>query len=151
MIIVLVKDGVVEHCIGADEDQMQNVAEMYPDHLILPQMGEENVGWHYDGELFTPPEGYVPEGSVRITQLAFLNRFTDTEAITIDLASMGATVEAASLRRELKRTDAAKYIDLNDPGLIAGLNKLELYGLLGEGRATEILTAQVTAKELYTD
>ena len=35
----------------------------------------------------------------RITRLAFVDRFTDAEAVAIDLASIGATVQAASIRR----------------------------------------------------
>lgn len=48
-----------------------------------------------------------------ITRLAFLSRFTDEEAIAIDLLSIGATVEAATIRRYLSKINAATYIDLD--------------------------------------
>lgn len=150
MIYVLVKGGVVEHCIGANEDQLQNISEMYPDHLMVEQVGGETVGWTYDGSEFYPPAGFVPEGSIRITRLAFLNRFTDAEAVGIDLASLGSTEPAAILRREMKRIDAAQYIDIADPALLEGLTKLEQFGLLSSGRAEQILNPEVTAKERYT-
>lgn len=42
MVIVGVKDGV---------------ADYYQDHLFFLQVGNENVGWTYDGVIFTPPKG----------------------------------------------------------------------------------------------
>lgn len=54
MIFVLIKDGLVEHCIAVNG--IEDLVEFYPEHLILEQVGEENVGWAYDGVTFTPPQ-----------------------------------------------------------------------------------------------
>ena len=86
----------------------------------------------------------------RITRLAFLDRFTDAEAVAIDLASMGATVEAASVRRYLSKVNAATFIDLDRADARAGVQALEAGGLLGEGRALEIVDAPVEAHERPT-
>ena len=83
----------------------------------------------------------------QITRLAFLDRFTDAEAVAIDLASMGATVEAASVRRYLSKVNAATFIDLDRADTRAGVQALEAGGLLGEGRALEILDAPVEQHE----
>ena len=83
----------------------------------------------------------------RITRLAFLDRFTDAEAVAIDLASMGATVEAASVRRYLSKVNAATFIDLDRADTRAGVQALEAGGLLGEGRALEIMDAPVEQHE----
>ena len=86
----------------------------------------------------------------QITRLAFLSRFTDAEAIAIDLASMGATVEAATFRRYLSKVNAASFIDLNSQDTINGINTLAAVGMLTEERATEILTAPVQQHELVS-
>ena len=90
----------------------------------------------------------VPVPELRqITRLAFLDRFTDAEAVAIDLASMGATVEAASVRRYLSKVNAATFIDLDRADTRAGVQALEAGGLLGEGRALEIMDAPVEQHE----
>lgn len=53
MVIVGVKGGVVELCVNIDDTQI--LAEMYPEHTLMQQVGNENIGWTYDGVNFTPP------------------------------------------------------------------------------------------------
>ena len=90
----------------------------------------------------------VPVPELRqITRLAFLDRFTDAEAVAIDLASMGATVDAASVRRYLSKVNAATFIDLDRADTRAGVQALEAGGLLVEGRALEIMDAPVEQHE----
>ncbi len=84
-----------------------------------------------------------------ITRLAFLNRFTDEEAVAIDLASIGTTVEAAYMRRYMSKVNAATFIDLDRPDTRAGVMALEQNGLLDPGRALEILDAPITTEEKY--
>lgn len=112
-------------------------------------------GYHiFDGYKWftrdTYPEVHQPRSSTNrhITRLAFLNRFTDEESIRIDLASIGATVEAAKIRRYLSKISAANYIDLDSEDLIKGITSLEDTGLLDEGRSAEILNAPVNSHEL---
>lgn len=82
-----------------------------------------------------------------ITRLAFLSRFTDAEAVAIDLASIGATAQAASMRRYLNKVNAATFIDLDRPDTRAGVQALESGGILSAGRALEILDAPVQPGE----
>jgi hypothetical protein len=103
------------------------------------------------GESVGPNDSYVlgefvknqPNNSRKITVLAFLSRFTDEEAIAIDLASIGATVEAAALRRYMQKVNAAKFIDLDREDTIAGVTALETAGILSAGRASVILNSQI--------
>lgn len=89
-----------------------------------------------------------PIAAVRhITQLAFLTRFTDAEAVAIDLASIGATVEAASMRRYLAKVNAAKYIDLDRPDTRVGVQALETATILAVGRAAIILDSAILESE----
>lgn len=94
-----------------------------------------------------PDSVHLPERA--ITRLAFLDRFADEEAIAIDLASIGATVDAAAMRRYMSKVNAATFIDLDRADTRAGLQALEAGGLLGTGRALEILDAPVQDVERY--
>lgn len=105
--------------------------------------------------IITPGDSY--SGSIeplplppetKITRLAFLSRFTDTEAITLDLASIGATVEAASIRRYLSKVNAATFIDLSRADTRGGITALEAMGIIGEGRAIEILDSPIQPHEI---
>ena len=95
--------------------------------------------------IFTPA---LPTPGKVITRLAFLSRFTDEEAITLDLASIGATVEAATIRRYLSKVNAATFIDLSRADTREGINALETMGIIGEGRAIEILDTPITPEEI---
>lgn len=83
-----------------------------------------------------------------ITKLAFLSRFTDEEAITLDLASIGATVAAATIRRYLSKVNAATFIDLANEDVRVGIHALETMGIIAEGCAIEILDAPILITEV---
>jgi len=51
MTYVLVLDGVVVHCVSVDD--LQALHDCYPDCQIIERTGEENIGWLYDGVIFT--------------------------------------------------------------------------------------------------
>lgn len=53
MIVVGVKNGVVDICVSIRPEQLQEVLDMYPDHQIIEQVGDENIGWLYNGVTFT--------------------------------------------------------------------------------------------------
>ena len=102
-------------------------------------------GWTYSGGNFAAPVALAP--ARYITQLAFLSRFTDAEAIGIDLASIGATEAAAGLRRYQAKVAAAKFIDLDRADTRAGVQALEAAGMLAAGRALVILDAPISDPE----
>jgi hypothetical protein len=150
MLIIGVFKGVVEIFVSINPEQLEVMRDQYPEHILLERSGDEDIGWVYDGSVFYLPTGAAPVINTHITRLAFLNRFTDTEAVGIDLASIGATVPAATLRRAMKRIDAAQSIDLANSDLVAGVAMLEASGLIAAGRSTEILTTPPTASEVFT-
>ena len=53
MTYVLIREGVVIHCVSVDD--VNTLAECYPDCLILERVGIENIGWTFDGVTFTAP------------------------------------------------------------------------------------------------
>ena len=116
--------------------------------------GDAGPGWQYDGESFTPPA--APVARRWITCLAFDNRFTQAESVGIEIAqlddpsaSMPARQAAAALRASQRKVDRATYIDLDRPDTRAGVLALEAGGLLGAGRALEILDAPIQPQEAY--
>ena len=89
-----------------------------------------------------------------ITKLSFRNRFTMTEKVSIEIASldnpgdaMAQRQQAAILRVNLTDTAAAAFIDLTHADTRAGVQMLESAGLLAPGRAIEILDAPVQIDE----
>ena len=112
------------------------------------------VGWLYDGAVFSPPVTPEPVEDWRVTRLAFRNRFTLAEKTALELAAldnpsapMPERVQAATLRANQADLAAATFVDLLHPDTRAGVQMLEAAGLLAEGRALEILDAPVTAEE----
>jgi hypothetical protein len=55
ILIGIDRDGVVQLCVSIDEHQLQNTKERYPDWILQEQVGEESLGWTFDGVTFTPP------------------------------------------------------------------------------------------------
>lgn len=149
MVIVGILNGVVELCVSINEDQLQSVIDTYPDMLIQEQVGEENIGWTFVNGTFSPPIAPDLSNSWKISRLAFISRFTDAEAIAIDLASSGATVQQAAIRRLFQKVNASEYIDLKRSDTITGVNMLVQFQLLSQTRADEILNTVPTVKEIY--
>lgn len=55
MTYVIIRDGVVVHCVSVDD--LQSLRECYPGCQITLREGNENVGWlyNYDTNTFTAP------------------------------------------------------------------------------------------------
>ena len=122
---------------------------------LSPDYNWSGHGWVYAPDLPTTTvavhvvvQDPAPvQHSRQITRAAFLRRFRDAEAIEIDLASIGTTVDAAAIRRYLSLVNAAAYVDLDDPVTREGVQALEAVQLIGAGRAAEILDAPVVPGE----
>lgn len=90
----------------------------------------------------------------RITRLAFRNRFTQAEKVALELAALddpAATLvqrqQAAAIRVHLADVNASTFVDLARDDTRAGVQALETGGLIGVGRALQILDAPVEAHE----
>jgi hypothetical protein len=127
-------------------------------HTFAPT--DVDVGWLFDAET----KSFAPPPPPRwISRLAFMDRLGDT-FIAIQLASEpptrgadetdaafeGRRQLAAALRADLAKTNSSKYIDLDRPDVLAGLQKLEAVGLLAAGRALQIVTDPILPQEAYT-
>ena len=142
MDVILIRNGVVENVISADS--VERAKMFFPDCDAFertPALSYVGPGYLFDGEAFTAPPSPDPEPVTdwRVTKLRFQLRFTDAEAIAIDLASMGATVEAAAVRRYLKLIELAEWIDLANPLVRQGVMNLAAMGLVTAERAAQII------------
>lgn len=100
-----------------------------------------------EGELLLPvPEGFdldnwdyadgaLRKKSTRLTQLAYMQRFSIAEEAGIRVAAKTNPV----IEVILARLAAAEYIDLTDPNTAGGLSVMVSAGLLPIARAEEIL------------
>lgn len=94
----------------------------------------------------------------KVTKLAFRNRFTQAEKVTLELASldnpaadMATRQMAAGLRAVMKDQENATYIDLTRADTRAGVQQLEALGLLAAGRSAVILDGEVAESELWRE
>ena len=122
-------------------------------HMVPLQSYDQGVlGKRHDlasGAFVEIPAEPAPQPTARnVSNKAFMSRFTDDEAIDIDLASIGATREAATVRRYLSKVNAAQHIDLAEDETRTGVQALEAAGLLKPGRALVILDTPIEPKEL---
>lgn len=71
----------------------------------------------------------------QISKLAYMERFSDTELAAI----YGAAKVSLAVEVWLEKFKLAEFIDLTDPRTLTGLQALEASGLIGHGRAMEIV------------
>lgn len=57
MILIGIEEGTVVLCVSIDQEQLELCQQMYPDWFLQEQVGDENIGWTYDGVTFTAPQG----------------------------------------------------------------------------------------------
>lgn len=153
--IVIIENGVVTNAIVADLSWAQ---QHYPQAEVR-EHEQAGPGWMLvDEELHAPPAVPEPEPVPlprHITRLAFRNRFTQAELVTLEIAGlddpsapMTQRQLAASVRVMQRQVSEASYIDLDRTDTRAGVIQLETAGLLAPGRALEILDAEIQPHEI---
>ena len=126
----LIKNGKVVNIIEADASFVGGLTGF--DAVVASDAA--GVGWGYaDGMLIAPPVS-EPEPVVQLTQLAYLRRFTAPERITITASADPLVQDFLTLLK------MAQDVRLDDADAIMGTQYLEQSGLIGTGRAAEILT-----------
>lgn len=70
-----------------------------------------------------------------LTPLEFRRRFSFEERVGIELAAR----EDAEVKVLMDDLALATFVDTEDPDVVQGMNLLEFKGLIGSGRAQEIL------------
>lgn len=104
----------------------------------------------------TPDQPPPPPPVVRITRFAFRDRFSQAEKVAIEIASQddpaadpSIRAMAAALRASQQDLLAATYVETSLAATRNGVLTLEAVGLIGQGRALEILDTPPTADEVW--
>ena len=92
------------------------------------------IGWTYDGANFAAPPA-PPAPVAHWTRKEFLLKFTPTEYAAIK----AATIVDSGVDYYWALFQAAENVMKTDAVTVAGINALETAGLVGPGRAAEIL------------
>lgn len=151
-----VEQGMVRLQAVVDEDLVPGVFEWWPPRSYLDEF--EPGRWAVVTPAAPPAPNYGGTSPARrwITKLAFRNRFTHAERVGLELAaldnpaaSMPQRAASAALRSALADIQAALYIDLDRADTRAGVIQQEEVGLIGPGRALEILDLPVQPHEVY--
>lgn len=116
-----------------------------PADFDVTRLGEYR---YEDGALALAPD-------TRITRLAFRNRFTSAEKMALEMAAlddptapMAQRQQAAAIRVHLADVAASTFVDLARADTRAGVQALEAGGLLGAGRALQILDSPIQPSEV---
>lgn len=83
--------------------------------------------------------------NTKISKLAFKQRMTQQERVAVREAAK----TDAQVYDFQDLLDSATYVDLSRQDTIDGVSQLEQAGLLGAGRADEILNTPVSEEEIY--
>ena len=117
---------------------------------------EAFIAAHHPGATALPDQPAQAQTFTKLTKFGFRGRFTQAEKTAIELASlddpaapMAQRQQAADIRVYLADVAAATYIDPQRVDTRSGVQALEAAGLIGAGRALEILDAPIQADEAY--
>lgn len=137
-----IKNGLV---INISKGELEQTQQMFPDQIIR-ETGNEQIGNLWDGSTFSAPEEVTPVQRTTITRLAFRNRFTPAEKVALYTAAK----ENIQIQIYLDDVNSATFVDLSRTDTREGVIALENAGLIGSGRALEILDSPVKFNEMYT-
>lgn len=149
-------DGIVPHATAYDETGTHPLPEGATSTLTLRYVLDENgqvvdqyAGMTDDEAVAAHVAKQIAENAARewqiaaeqsfknatVTKLAYLRRFTQAERIAVNGSADPIVQDFMTM------LNMAEEIVLIDPDTVAGTNYLEQLGLIGEGRAAEILAA----------
>lgn len=107
--------------------------------IASPDYNWNGVDWVYAPNVQTAPAAISqpapPPASRTLTRLQYMGRFTDGELAAIYTAAKSVV----QIEVWLEKFKLAEFVDLDDPLTLAGLQGMEAAGLIGAGRAAEIL------------
>lgn len=140
-VIALNSENIIIEIKSVKSDYVLN-----PGEIEINEYNSSFIGAKYvNGSIIPQP----PKQSFKITKRSFFNRLLPEEEIAIDLASYGQTVEAATVRRFMRRVNESPYVDLDLQETKDGLAFMEQVGYLGQGRANIILTTPIAEDERF--
>ena len=143
MRLALIDNNVVRSVVDSTEEESIIYASQHDAIIdVTNQSPEPQPGWLLvNNQLISNGVN----GPIRITRLAFRQRFTFQELCAIETASQ-SNVYVAVLKENLA---VSTYVDLTRPDTISGMGLLASLGLITAERITQILTAPPQEHEKY--
>ena len=149
----LIQGGQVVNIIEADADFIDSLQGF--DAAVAHDQAQ--IGWAWDGQQLHAPPAPPAQVFTHLTKLGFRGRFTLAEKTAIEIASLddpAATMaqrqQAADIRVYLADVASATYIDPQHVDTRSGVQALEAAGLIGAGRALQILDEPIQVDEAFT-
>ena len=137
-----IKHVSLESDLPSDLRQYQaviEVTEAYP---------EVQIGWKFSGTSIINPDPDAA-GSMAMSRLKFLERFTDAELGAIEAFASQSNPYAYALRAAIRKQQVAEFIDISLSQTILGVSSLVALGLLTAERASQILNTPLKEDEKY--
>ena len=137
------KHAIIENNKVINVTLWDGVTEWSPPEGTIAVSCSDEVGpeWTYDGTNFIAPpipEPVTPVAPTTLNKIDFLRLFTQAERIAIkEAAKTNAVVEDYQYM-----LDSATTVNLQDPDILMGIPALEAAGIIGPGRAAQILAGQ---------
>lgn len=161
MFCAFIRDGVVVDIRSIGDSEYAIEAIQYQNIINITDQPEVQIGWVFTSGFLVPSLGWLfSEGvytpnpslaieSLKITRLAFRNRFTLAEKATI--YTVAATPQGVGLKIYLDDLASSAYVDLVRPDTIASVQQLASLGLIATERVAVILSTTVRSMELCRD
>lgn len=148
MKVALILDNVVVEIKDIDPSAYSMTVMKYQAGIDITEMNPQpQEGWIFDGSQLVQPAGELI--SKKISKLALRNRFTMTEKVTLEAAAAQDNTNGYTLRAWISDFNVSQYVDLARPDTIAGVQFLEASGLIGPGRANQILNNPISDVERW--
>jgi len=142
-IVVDIVDVEVESQLNLMDKTIQNIVE------LTGFSPEPQISWLFKDSRFidpaSPDAASLAARPKRISKLAFLNRFTNTELATYEAALANSIL----LRVLDKKLFASTYVDLSRQDTIDGVKALVQVGIITQTRAGQILNTEPIEIEIY--
>lgn len=141
-VYAIISNGVVTNTIDTDSD---TAARDFPGAIQIDTLNPQpGIGWTYANGAFTPVAASTPSNPV-FSKLAFMRLFTQPELLAIANYPTNASL-SDQFKQELNAFfqlfQFADNVSVGDPSTISGVELLEQAGLIGTGRAAQILASR---------
>lgn len=147
MKIALIQDNVVVSIVDATDDTIAEISAKYQNAIDITDFNPmPDVGWILRGNQLIGNGKHEKSKDMRITRIAFRNRFTHDEHELIYEAKL-SDVDLQIMHDNLLVSD---FVDLSDQKTIKDIKELAKLKLISNNRADNILNEIPKDHERYT-
>lgn len=144
-IYAIITNGVVSNCLDSSDP---NFITEFPGAIRVDQLNPvPGIGYTYANGTFTAPAPPTPpaQSNPVFTKVGYMNLFTSSElAACFDFENSTTLnpTQKSQVRVFFRYFDATDTVDMTLTPTQQGLQMLEAFGLIGTGRAAQILASR---------